>query len=344
MSEVVYKLSDAQDRTRTGKENECQWGEGVTHVPARLDTPPELCTASVVHAYQSPLLATLLNPAHGDYAEPRCWESEADVVLRAPDKLGCSTLTTIRRVELPVVTTVQRTRFAILAAKAILPHDTEGQRAWHSWADRWLSGKDRSAEAARSAVWAAEAARSAAWAAEVVWAEVASRAAEAARSAAWAAMWAAEAARSAAWAAVWAAEVAAGSAVWAAEAARSAAWAAVWAAEVAAGSAVWAAMWAAEVASRAAARSAADLNLQALAEQAIREEPDADPLPSELMAAVLVRVRTHPPLNRRMSVETLRRHVFCPLCRCQKSDQLDVPNREQDSCEDGHCVCHVGKP
>jgi hypothetical protein len=69
-----------------------------------------------------------------------------------------------------------------------------------------------------------------------------------------------------------------------------------------------------------------------------------EPLPSELMAAVLVRVREHPPLSRGMTLETLRRHVFCPLCRCQKSTAADAPNREQDSCEDARCVCHTGKP
>lgn len=69
---------------------------------------------------------------------------------------------------------------------------------WRSWAEKWLSGEDRSEAAASEAAWEAEAARAAAWAAaRAAWAW-----AVAARAAAWAA-WAvaarAEAARAAAW-------------------------------------------------------------------------------------------------------------------------------------------------
>jgi hypothetical protein len=79
-----------------------------------------------------------------------------------------------------------RVRFAILCAKEVC-----ADLPWNAWADKWLSGEDRSeaaAGAAAEAAWAARAARAAraaeaaaAWAARAAYA--AQAAAEAARAA-----------------------------------------------------------------------------------------------------------------------------------------------------------------
>lgn len=181
----LYKLTTQDNKTRPGYSNECVWGEGVTHSGTGEG---DLCGPGYIHAYTDPLLAVLLNPIHANYADPKLWIAEGDIAIDQSDKIGCNSLTTIKEIDLPVITNEQRCIFAILCVKEIgvdIP-------AWNSWADDYLSGKDRTAWAAEAAARAAEAA---AWAA--AWADAAARAA---RAAAWAVARAAEA--------VWAAEAA----------------------------------------------------------------------------------------------------------------------------------------
>lgn len=192
----LYKLTDGDGKTR----NNTQWGPGVSHSGTREGG---LCGPGWIHAYEHPLIAVLLNPIHADFKSPRLWEAEGEIAIRDGQlKCGCATLTTILEITLPEITAEMRARFAILCVK-----DVCACSAWNAWADKWLSGEDRSAEAAasaaraayRSAASAASAAYraaydAAAWAAEAAWA-----AAEAANRASWTAALAAEAAASAAY-------------------------------------------------------------------------------------------------------------------------------------------------
>lgn len=171
MSVIRYKLTDEHGCTR----NNTQWGEGVTHT-APGEGP--LCSPGWIHVYTDPLLAVLLNPIHGAFTSPLLWEclcagaSLCDYGL----KEGWAEVTTVRRLELPAVTTAQRIAFCILVAKEVCTDE-----AWNGWADAWLSGVDRSWAAEWAATWraAGAAARAAEWAA---WA--ARRAAEAVETAA----------------------------------------------------------------------------------------------------------------------------------------------------------------
>ena len=186
---AIVKLTNAQGQTRGGM----QWGPGVTH------TVPEwggvLCAAGVLHCYEAGslrdalALAILRDPQDANFgATARAWVCEA-AGQRVSNglKAGYKTLTTLREIPLPVVTTEQRVECAIRLAWEVC--DEPG---WRAWAQAWLDGSDCSETAAR----AAEAAAWAAW-----------EAAEAARTARTAAAWAAaEAARTAA---AWAAEAAA---------------------------------------------------------------------------------------------------------------------------------------
>jgi hypothetical protein len=130
-----------------------------------------------------------MNPIHARVKTPRLWEAEGEVGLRDGQfKCGCKTLTTIGEIPLPKITTEMRVRFAILCATEVC-----ADLPWNAWADRWLSGEDRSAEAA----WAAQATSWAAYAAQAAASWAAHAAARAAAAAAWAA-WAAEAAAAAA--------------------------------------------------------------------------------------------------------------------------------------------------
>lgn len=164
----AYKLTDENGVTFGGT----KWGEGVMHEANGLG---ELCGPGWLHYYDDPVLAVMLNPLHADFGNPLLWEAEAEGQIKSDNglKFGCTKLTTVKRIDLPAVTTTQRVRFAILCAKQVCIDP-----AWNVWADKWLSREDR-AEAA----WATAA-----------WATAAKRAAEtwAARAEAWAAWAAAE--------------------------------------------------------------------------------------------------------------------------------------------------------
>ena len=156
---TLYKLTDADGRTYGG----CQWGENSEHTAP--GTGP-LCKAGWIHAYTHPLLAVFLNPIHANFANPLLWEADGDVGAEDHGlKVGCTRLRTLREIPLPALTTAQRVRAGILAAKVVCDAPK-----WLAWADRWLSGEDRSESSAWEAVNAADAADAqdaarAAWAA-----------------------------------------------------------------------------------------------------------------------------------------------------------------------------------
>lgn len=91
----------------------------------------------------------LLNPIHADITDPVLWRCEADGQLREDRglKVGYRTVTTVEIVPLPVVTTEQRVRFAILCALEVYRNPS-----FVMWADKWMSGSDRSMRAAGAAI------------------------------------------------------------------------------------------------------------------------------------------------------------------------------------------------
>lgn len=184
----VYKITDEYSETR----GNTVWGEGVSH---EAPGEGELCSAGWIHCYIDPYIAAFMHRVHVPFENPILWEAEAEPPFKYEGqlKMGCRKLTTIRKIPLPLISIEQRVEVAIRCALAV------GSKtdAFTAWANNWLSGADRSSEAAR----AREAAREVVWAAlcaaeDAVWAE---------RSAVWAersAVWAAQnASRSAAWAA-----------------------------------------------------------------------------------------------------------------------------------------------
>ena len=190
----LYKLTDEQGRTRAGEDNELTWAVGVEHRTAGMGT--RLCTADVIHAYEHPLIAVLMNPVHADFdpARMRLFVAEGNIVAREGQlKCGVHALKIVEEIHVPVLTTEQRAKFAILCAKQVCKNAT-----WNAWADKWLSDEDRTARAAEAAWATARAARAAttARAAEAAW-TAAAEAAAAAWAAAEAAAWAAEAATTA---------------------------------------------------------------------------------------------------------------------------------------------------
>lgn len=179
----LFKLTDENGKTLRNT----QWGENVTH-SALGPEGKHLCSNSWIHAYESPLLAILLSPIYVNFNRPRLWEAEGEIGIRDGQlKCGCRSLTTLREIPLPIITTEQRVIFAILICKAGYTDS-----AWNSWADNWLSGHNRAAGAGAGAAEAAAAARAARGAKAVAaWAAAAGAAGAAEAAAAWVA-WAAE--------------------------------------------------------------------------------------------------------------------------------------------------------
>ena len=150
----LYKITDKDGKTRAGHSNETQWGENVTHKAEVRGK--ELCTNEVIHAYTDPYLAVFFNPIGGSYNEEtmHLWEAKGRVCSRGVDKVGCKTLTTVRRIPKPSITREQRVEIAIKCALVVCQ-----DKDFVQWAENWLSGKDRT----EAAAWDARAAAEAQW-------------------------------------------------------------------------------------------------------------------------------------------------------------------------------------
>src|SRR5208282_3623507 len=137
----LYKLTDDAGCTFGGM----QWGEGVRH-EAGGDISQSLCSNAWIHAYTSPEIAVIMNSVHASFKNPQLWECEGIVIKDDYGlKCGCRSITTIRRIPLPEISVEQTIRFAIGVASLVCSNES-----WRRWAVDWLTGKDRTAEAAEA--------------------------------------------------------------------------------------------------------------------------------------------------------------------------------------------------
>jgi len=138
MSDTYYKLTDERDRSFC--DFHFQWGP---HVTCETNGMGPLGASGWTHWYTHPLLAVLLNPIYGimDQRTVHLWKGrcKGNVWRHYGLIVGCTRGTTLRRIEVPVLTQQNRVRFAIGCAWQVWP---DGR--WRRWAARWLSGKDRS--------------------------------------------------------------------------------------------------------------------------------------------------------------------------------------------------------
>ncbi len=153
-----YKLTGQNHKTLNGT----LWGEGITH--EATGKGKQLCSTDVIHVYGHPLKAAMFNPIHGNFTNPRLWECRVKQIVANDElKVGVKVCTTIKKIPLPEITTNQRVRFAILVALKVY-----SAPFFVTWAQGWLSGKDRTEAATRAArvtAWAAAwAGDAAAWA------------------------------------------------------------------------------------------------------------------------------------------------------------------------------------
>ena len=180
----AYKLLDQELKSHHGT---FQWEIGKEYT---IDKPGnEMCSDEVFHCYNHPLLAALFNPIHISIDNPRLFEIEVPEFVN-DDKLKYASKRQklIKEITLPVISNEQRVEFAIRVTKLVCDDE-----AWNAWADRWLSGEDRSVESACAARVANDSYRVANAAA--AWNAAAAAESDSDDSAAWAASWAADSAR-----------------------------------------------------------------------------------------------------------------------------------------------------
>lgn len=96
----LYKLTDQDGYTRRCCKNEIKWSEGFCLELMKKDNP-KLCSDNVIHAYKNLNLGLLLNPVHADIYNPLIWEAEGEVVVEDKEKVGCFSLTIIKKIETP---------------------------------------------------------------------------------------------------------------------------------------------------------------------------------------------------------------------------------------------------
>jgi hypothetical protein len=143
-----YKLLSKEMTSR----NDTKW---ELNVPITiLKEGNAMCTDQVLHCYNHPLLAAFLNPIHANIKEPRLFEIIVDEIVDNDGlKFASKSQTLINEIPLPEISTEQRITISIKIAKTVYKDEK-----WNEWADKWLSGEDRSSDAAYAAARAAIAA------------------------------------------------------------------------------------------------------------------------------------------------------------------------------------------
>ena len=102
----------------------------------------QMCTNQVLHCYNHPLLAVILNSIHADIFKPRLFEISVDIIVNSDGlKFASKSQTLIKEIPLPEISTEQVTEFSIRVAKLVCKDEK-----WNSWADSWLDGTKCSVE------------------------------------------------------------------------------------------------------------------------------------------------------------------------------------------------------
>jgi hypothetical protein len=174
--------------------NNTKWEIGVPI--SILKEGNTMCSDEVLHCYNHPLLAVFLNPIHANIKEPKLFEIKVDEIVNSDGlKFASKSQTLLKKIPLPEISIQKKIEIGIKIVKTI-----NKDEKWNLWADKWLSGENRSITAANAAGYAAYAAANAAYAAANAYAanayaaNAAASAADAAASAAYAVYAAASAA------------------------------------------------------------------------------------------------------------------------------------------------------
>jgi hypothetical protein len=141
MPRTLYKLTDENLTTQNNTRwviNEWKETDGIQR---------ELCNSSWLHAYEDIYVAAFMYVIHVNYSNPRFFKAEGDgKFLSDGTKCGVTRLRLVEEIPLPTITKEQRIKIAILCALKVC-HEA----SFVTWANDWLSGKDRSENAADAA-------------------------------------------------------------------------------------------------------------------------------------------------------------------------------------------------
>ena len=137
---ILCKLTNKDGYTR----NQTLWGENITH-EATGPSNQALCSDGWIHFYEHPLIAVLMNPIQAQFDEPRLYSCliEGEIKKDGQLKSGCKKLTTLSRLPLPVITSEQRIEIGIRCTMIVYK-----EQHWSLWAQKWLSGEDRTRKSA----------------------------------------------------------------------------------------------------------------------------------------------------------------------------------------------------
>lgn len=103
-----------------------------------------MCSKQVLHCYNHPLLAVLLNPIHADIYTPTLFEINVDEIVNNDGlKFASKSQTLVKKLSIPEISIEQKIEFGIRVAKLV-----SKDKIWNLWADNWLNGSDKSVESA----------------------------------------------------------------------------------------------------------------------------------------------------------------------------------------------------
>jgi hypothetical protein len=129
--------------------NGSQW---VLNEEKQTDGHGELCGPGWLHAYSDPLVAVLHNPMHAAIIYPRLFKVECGGNFKDDSGLKCgyTSMKLIEEISLPGVNLTQQIAYGILCSLEVY-RDSR----YVTWAQDWLSGRNRAAAASASAATAA---------------------------------------------------------------------------------------------------------------------------------------------------------------------------------------------
>ena len=128
-----------EDDTTGGDYHILQWGNGINnHI---YNQGYDLCSDGVIHFYIHPLQAAFFYPIHvASYTKLREVTRHSEMISDNT-KCAAKSVTTGKEIPLPKITPEQRIEIAIRCTLKVY-HDPE----FVKWANKWLSGEDRSSE------------------------------------------------------------------------------------------------------------------------------------------------------------------------------------------------------
>jgi hypothetical protein len=136
---IGYKLTDQNMRTR----NNVQWKLGIERTVRGSFKKQQLCTPYWLHFYVEPRLAIIMNPIGANFKSPRLFKCNVGGKIQHENKgrlkSGCTKLTLIEELTLPVISNNQKVAFGILSSLKVC-RDPD----FVFWANNWINNIDRS--------------------------------------------------------------------------------------------------------------------------------------------------------------------------------------------------------